>query len=78
MYYGRAEKVLNSLIFVRFQVLTAASMSFTVSWDIASCSLVETDRRFSGACFPQHRCGEKYAGSKHIWNIAQLLPDYAA
>jgi hypothetical protein len=34
---------------VRFQVLTAASMKVTVSWDVAPCSLAEIDRRFRGA-----------------------------
>jgi hypothetical protein len=32
---------------VSFQVLTATSMKMTVFWDVASCSLIETDRRFS-------------------------------
>jgi hypothetical protein len=35
--------------FVKFQVLTAASMTVTAFWGIASCSLVEEDRRFRGA-----------------------------
>jgi hypothetical protein len=35
--------------FVRFQIFTAASMKMTTFWDIAPCSLVEIDRRFSGA-----------------------------
>jgi hypothetical protein len=30
---------------VRFQVLTTASMKMTALWDIASCRLVEADRR---------------------------------
>jgi hypothetical protein len=29
---------------VRFQVLTAANMTFF--WDVAACSMVEHDRRF--------------------------------
>jgi hypothetical protein len=29
--------------FVIFQVLTATSMKMTIFWDVASCSLVETD-----------------------------------
>jgi hypothetical protein len=31
---------------MRFQVLTAASMKMTVSWDVASCRLVEVYRCF--------------------------------
>jgi hypothetical protein len=31
-----------------FQVLTAASMKLTAFWDVASCSLVEVNRRFRG------------------------------
>jgi hypothetical protein len=34
-----------ALIYVRFQVLTVASMKITVFWDIAPCRLVEIDRR---------------------------------
>jgi hypothetical protein len=29
--------------YVRFQVLSAASMKMTVFWDIVACSLVEVD-----------------------------------
>jgi hypothetical protein len=36
---------------VRFQVLTAASMKFTVFWDVMPCSEVDIDRRFRGAYF---------------------------
>jgi hypothetical protein len=32
-----------------FQVLTATNMKMIVIWDVAPCSLVETDRRFRGA-----------------------------
>jgi hypothetical protein len=35
--------------FVRFQVLTAASMKFRVFWDVAPCSLIEVCGRFRGA-----------------------------
>jgi hypothetical protein len=30
---------------VKFQVLMAASMNMTVFWDVALCSLVETDQQ---------------------------------
>jgi hypothetical protein len=36
-------------MFVRFQVLTAASMKFRVFWDVAPCSHVEVYRHFRGA-----------------------------
>jgi hypothetical protein len=32
-------------LLMRFQVLTAASMYMTVSWDVSPCNLVEIDRR---------------------------------
>jgi hypothetical protein len=34
--------------FVRFQVLTAASMKFRIFWDVAPKSQVEVGRRFRG------------------------------
>jgi hypothetical protein len=43
-FIGRS--VFSSMLCVRFQVLTAASMKVTAFWDIAPCSLVEVDRRF--------------------------------
>jgi hypothetical protein len=47
---------------VRFQVLTAPSMNMTALWDIAACSLVEVDRRFSGAyCLRQ---GDEWAPTR--------------
>jgi hypothetical protein len=42
-------------MFVRFQVLTAASMKKTVFWDVAPCSLVEVFWRFRGACCLHHQ-----------------------
>jgi hypothetical protein len=47
---------------VIFQVLTVVLMKITAFWDIASCSLVEIDRRFRGA----------YC----LWKVGQFLPDY--
>jgi hypothetical protein len=32
--------------YVRFQVLTAASVKIRVFWDVAPCSHIEVDRRF--------------------------------
>jgi hypothetical protein len=34
--------------YLRVQVLTAGSMKMTAFWDIASCILIEVDRRFRG------------------------------
>jgi hypothetical protein len=41
--------------FMRFQVLTVASMKMTVFWDVAPCSLVEVYQCFRGACCLTHR-----------------------
>jgi hypothetical protein len=38
-------------VWLRFQVLTAASMKMTVFWDVAPCSLVEVYGRIRGACW---------------------------
>jgi hypothetical protein len=40
--------------FVRFQVLTAASMKMAVFWVVAPCSLVKF-RHFRGACYLHHQ-----------------------
>jgi hypothetical protein len=50
---------------VRFQVLTPASMKMMTFWDIASCSLVEVDRRFRGAHYLHHQ-GDDDGGSTHL------------
>jgi hypothetical protein len=42
-------RTLISQFYVRFQVLTAASIKFKVFWDVAPCSHVEADRRFRSA-----------------------------
>jgi hypothetical protein len=41
--------------YVRFQVLTAASMKMAVFWVVAQCSLVEVYRLFTGACCLHHQ-----------------------
>jgi hypothetical protein len=46
--------------FVKFQVLTVASMNIRAVWDIALCSLVEVDRRFGGAYCLHHQGGESF------------------
>jgi hypothetical protein len=42
-------------IYVRFKILTAASMKMAVFWVIASRSLVEGYRRFRGTCCLHHQ-----------------------
>jgi hypothetical protein len=43
----------DTMVLVRFQVLTAESMKTTAFWDVARCSLIEVDWRFRGAyCLP--------------------------
>jgi hypothetical protein len=60
---------------VRIQVLTAANMKTTVFWDIAPCSVVEVYRLFGGSCCLHHQSD---GGSKHVWNVGKLLPDFTA
>jgi hypothetical protein len=62
------------ICFVRFQVLTAASMKFRVFWDVATCSHVEVDRRFRGAyCLHHHRPDNAVCTSElatvRTWNL---------
>jgi hypothetical protein len=56
---------------VRFQVLTMASMKMAVFWVAVLCTLVEVYRSVRGAC----DCPDD-GGSKHLWNVSKLLPDY--
>jgi hypothetical protein len=46
------------MTFVRFQVLTAASMKMTLIWNVAPCNLVEVYRRFKGAYCLHHQGDE--------------------
>jgi hypothetical protein len=51
-------------------------MKMTVFWDVALCSLVETNRRFRDThCL--HYQGDD-GGSKHLLNVGQFLRDYMA
>jgi hypothetical protein len=54
--------------YVRFQVLTAASMKFRVFWDVAPCSLVGVDPRFTNAYCLHHEGDDRPGdgGSKHL------------
>jgi hypothetical protein len=47
--WDKRQKV-HRIKYVRFQVLTAASMKMAAFWDVAPCSLVKVYRRFGGAC----------------------------
>jgi hypothetical protein len=66
-----------SLILVRFQVLTAASMKIIVFWDVAPCSLIEVYQRFRGTYCIHHHSPDD-GGSKHLRNVGKFLPDYTA
>jgi hypothetical protein len=63
--------------FVRFQVLTAASMMFrVVFWDILPCKTI-IDRRFRGMCCLHHRPGAPAINSKrthdrYCYNFHQI------
>jgi hypothetical protein len=78
LLYGHAILLRSRLCVmkVRFQVLTAAGMKVIAFWDVAPCSLVEVYQRFRGACW-LYRQGYDW-GSKHLWNVGKLLPDYTA
>jgi hypothetical protein len=65
---------------VRFKVLTAARVKITVFWDVAPCSLAEVYQRFGDACCLYHQGAHRPddGGSKHLWNVGKLLPDYTS
>jgi hypothetical protein len=62
------------------------NMKMAIFWDIAPCNLVKFYRRFRGACCLHHKSDELWVmtcrpddeGSKHLWNVGKLLPDYTA
>jgi hypothetical protein len=41
-----------------------------VLWDVAPCSLLETDQRFRGASCLYHKDDD--GGSKHLWNVKSV------
>jgi hypothetical protein len=56
MFHNGSLFVLNTGVhFMRFQVVTAASLKMTDFWDIALCSLIGVDRRFRGAYLLRHQ-----------------------
>jgi hypothetical protein len=49
--------------------MTAINM--IVFWDVASCSLVEIDRRFRGAyCLHHQDDYDDDGGSRYLWNVS--------
>jgi hypothetical protein len=50
--------------YILYQGLKILGLKMTVFWDVALCSLMEV-----------YRC---FRGSKHLWNVSKLLPDYMA
>jgi hypothetical protein len=53
-----------------------SNTKMVVFWVVAPCSLVEVYQRFRGACRVMSKHPDD--GSKHLWNIGKLLPDYMA
>jgi hypothetical protein len=60
-----------------FQVLTPTSMYMAVFWDVAPCSLVDTDRRFRGAFYLHHQ-GEKRSTGQEISSLLNPKIHYPA
>jgi hypothetical protein len=55
-------------------------MKMAVFWVVALCSLVEVYQRFRGPCCLHHQGDDCFddGGSKDLWNVGKLLPDYMA
>jgi hypothetical protein len=63
--------------YVRFQVLTAASMKMSVFWDVPPCSLQGIDRSLRGSyCFHHQNDRTDNGGSNHLCNVGKFLRDY--
>jgi hypothetical protein len=81
--YSTTKTTLRRLYEARFQVLTATNMKMTVLWDVASCSLVDIDRRFRGATSQKlykiwgSHGGEDVdvglLGCNAVWNCKKIL-----
>jgi hypothetical protein len=74
-------KLFPSIVLVktpRFEVLMAVSMKMAILWVVAPCSVVEINRCFRCACCTHHQgnYSPDDGGSKHLWNVSKLLPDY--
>jgi hypothetical protein len=53
-------------------------MKIAVFWVVAPCSLVEVYQRSRGPCCLHHQRDDRPddGGSKDLWNVGKLLPDY--
>jgi hypothetical protein len=62
----------------KFRVLTVASMKMTVFWDVAPCSLVETDRHFRGTNCLHHQGDVLHGATSHktFSSASGELPPY--
>jgi hypothetical protein len=67
--------ILEQLRIRRFSITEIIKMA--VFWVAAPCSLVEVYQRFKGACCLHHHRPDD-GGSKDLWNVSKLLPDYTA
>jgi hypothetical protein len=76
--FARADLILilTNFYYVRFQVLTVASMKMRATFDIAPCSF-GVDWRFRGVYCLHHQGGDD-GGSMYLWNIRLLHQDYMA
>jgi hypothetical protein len=63
-------------ICARFQVLMAAGMLMTASWDVAQCSFMEVDRRFRVTCCLYHQGDDRFLYFLQAFRVAYLLPWY--
>jgi hypothetical protein len=68
---------LKPILILGLKVLTAVSTKMAVFWVAAPCSLVEVYQRSRGPCCLQHHHPDD-GGSKDLWNVGKLLPDYKA
>jgi hypothetical protein len=64
----------NTTIHVHRWDFRFSQRQVAVFWDVASCSLVDSDQRFRGAYCLHHQGND--GGSTLLWNIGQHLPDY--
>jgi hypothetical protein len=62
--------------YLRFQVLTAASMKFRVFWDVLPCSEVDVDRCFRGKYCLHHLGDEAVCTSETSVNIYLTTRQY--
>jgi hypothetical protein len=58
------------------EILKFRPVKTSIFSDVAPCSVVEVYWRYRGAYCHHHRPDD--GGSKHLWNVGKLLPDYMA